>query len=215
MSSFITLEGPDGCGKSTQAKLLAEHLSGQGLDVLLTREPGGTEIGDQVRQILAALDNASMYARTEFLLFSASRAQHVHEVIRPHLESGGVVVSDRFYDSSLAYQGYGHGLDRNDLLQITAFATRGLVPDLTILLDVPVEAGLERRRNGSKWDRLDAYDLEFHQRARNGYLELARSDPERWIVLDGTRPIYDLRAEIQAAVDDRLNEIHHRVHRDH
>lgn len=215
MSSFITLEGPDGCGKSTQAKLLAEHLSGQGLDVLLTREPGGTEIGDQVRQILAALDNASMYARTEFLLFSASRAQHVHEVIRPHLESGGVVVSDRFYDSSLAYQGYGHGLDRNDLLQITAFATRGLVPDLTILLDVPVEAGLERRRNGSKWDRLDAYDLEFHQRARNGYLELARSDPERWIVLDGTRPIYDLRAEIQAAVDDRLSEMHHRVRRDH
>lgn len=215
MSSFITLEGPDGCGKSTQAKLLAEHLSGQGYEVLLTREPGGTQIGDQVRHILAALDNASMYARTEFLLFSASRAQHVHEVIRPHLESGGVVVSDRFYDSSLAYQGYGHGLDRQDLLQITAFATGGLVPDLTFLLDVPVEDGLQRRRNGSKWDRLDAYDLAFHQRARDGYLELARSEPERWIVLDGTRPIKELQEEIRATVEDRLKEIHHIARREH
>lgn len=206
MSYFITMEGPDGCGKSTQAKLLTQHLSEHGLAVLLTREPGGTEIGDQVRRILAALDNSSMHARTEFLLFSASRAQHVHEMIRPHLESGGVVVSDRFYDSSLAYQGYGHGLDREDLLRITAFATGGLRPDLTFLLDMPVEEGLQRRRDGSKWDRLDAYELAFHERARAGYFELAQGEPQRWIVLDGSRPIGDLQEEIRAAVDARLTK---------
>lgn len=214
MRFFITFEGPDGCGKTTQADLLATRLADQGLDVLLTREPGGTAIGDQVRKILASLDNASMDPRTEFLLFSASRAQHVQEIIGPQLERGGVVISDRFYDSSLAYQGYGHGLDREDLLRITHFATGGVVPDLTFLLDIPVEHGLQRRRDGSKWDRLDAYDLDFHRRAREGYLKLARSQPDRWVVLEGTRPIHELHAEIRAAVDLRLKEIHHRDHTD-
>lgn len=209
MSFFITLEGPDGCGKSTQARMLAEHLSQQRFDVLLTREPGGTQIGDQVRKILAALDNSGMDAHTEFLLFSASRAQHVHEVIRPHLESGGVVVSDRFYDSSLAYQGFGHGLDREALMEITAFATGNLVPDLTFLLDVPVEDGLQRRRKGTKWDRLDDYELAFHQRARAGYLKLAREEPDRWVVLNAARPIVELQDQVRSAVEERLAE-HHR-----
>lgn len=212
MKFFITFEGPDGCGKSTQANLLAGHLSAQGRDVLLTREPGGTAIGDQVRRILASLDNASMDPRTEFLLFSASRAQHVQEIIRPQLDDGGLVISDRFYDSSLAYQGYGHGLDRDVLLRITHFATGGLVPDLTFLLDIPVGDGLQRRRDGNKWDRLDAYDLEFHGRAREGYLELAQSHPERWVVLDGTRSIDDLQTEIRATAERRLSEIDRRAH---
>ena len=129
---FITLEGPDGSGKSTQAARLAEHLRARGYDVLLTREPGGTPIGDQVRQVLHSLHNTEMHPRTEILLYSASRAQHVYQIIRPHLERGGVVVSDRYYDSTLAYQGYGHGLDLDALRQITAFATGGLAPDITL-----------------------------------------------------------------------------------
>ena len=134
MSLFITLEGPDGGGKSTQALRLVEYLRGLGLDVLMTREPGGTAIGDQIRRVLTDLGNTPMHPRTELLLFSASRAQLCHEVIRPHLQAGGTVVSDRFYDSTFAYQGYGHSLDLEALRHITTFATGGLVPDLTLLL---------------------------------------------------------------------------------
>ncbi|MGA9533879.1 MAG: dTMP kinase, partial [Anaerolineales bacterium] len=177
MSAFITLEGPDGCGKTTQARRLAESLKEAGRSVLLTREPGGTAIGDQVRKILMSLDNRRMHPRTEFLLFSASRSQLLHEVIEPHLQSGGVVISDRFFDSSLAYQGYGHGLPLEALRQVTAFVTDGVAPDLTILLDLPAHTGLARRRDGGNWNRLDDYDLAFHERARQGYLSLAQAEP--------------------------------------
>lgn len=204
MSLLITLEGPDGGGKSTQARELAEHLQLGGLDVLLTREPGGTPIGDQIRKILMSLDNAGMIPTAEFLLFSASRAQLVHQVIRPHLEKGGVVVCDRFFDSSLAYQGYGHKLDRQTLRTITAFATGGLKPDLTLLLDLPVESGLGRRREAGHWNRLDAYDLEFHRRLRRGYQLMANEEPDRWVVIDATRPMNDVQAEIRSIVAERL-----------
>jgi dTMP kinase len=204
MSIFVTLEGPDGCGKSTQAKLLAERLKSEGYPVLLTREPGGTAIGDQIRRVLMSLDNRSMHPRTEFLLFSASRSQLAQEVIRPHLEKGGAVVSDRFYDSSLAYQGYGHGLSRQQLRAITEFATEGLLPDLTLLLDVPVLVGLERRRSGGQWNRLDDYDLEFHERARQGYLELAQAEPERWQIVSADQPVGIIASLVWQWVEPRL-----------
>jgi dTMP kinase len=184
---------------------LAAHLQQTGLDVLYTREPGGTTIGDQIRKILMSLDNASMIPRAEFLLFSASRAQLVHQVIRPHLEKGGVVVCDRFYDSSLAYQGYGHNLDREALQTITAFATGGLKPDLTLLLDLPVESGLGRRREAGHWNRLDDYDLEFHRRLRRGYQLMASQEPDRWVVIDASLPMEDVQAEIRLIVAKRLS----------
>ncbi len=204
MSLFITLEGPDGCGKTTQTALLAAYLRQQGHDVVTAREPGGTAIGDQIRRVLMTLDNRAMDPRTEFLLFSASRAQLVAEVVRPHLEAGRTVLSDRFYDSSLAYQGYGHGLDLEALVRITAFATGGLIPDLTLLLDIPVRAGLARRKDGGDWNRLDDYDRAFHQRARDGYLQMAAREPDRWIVVDASRPEEIVAAAVREAVAARL-----------
>jgi dTMP kinase len=184
MNLFITLEGPEGSGKSTQAPRLADHLRQKGWNVLLTREPGGTPIGDQIRAVLHDLGNTSMHPRTELLLYSASRAQIVNEVIRGHLASGGTVVSDRYADSSMAYQGYGQGLPLEDLRTITAFATGGLTPDLTFLLDLPVSAGLARRRGSDEWNRLDAYQIEFHERVRAGYAQMVAADPKRWVVVD-------------------------------
>jgi dTMP kinase len=207
MSLFISLEGPDGGGKSTQARLLVDYLKGRGLDVLLTREPGGTPIGDQIRRTLMDLGNTGMDPRTEILLFSASRAQTVHQVIRPQLEAGGVIVCDRFYDSTLAYQGYGHGLDLGALRAITEFATGGLRPDLTLLLDLSAEAGLERRKSGGQWNRLDAYDLAFHQRVRQGYFKLAAAEPARWVKVDASQPVDKVRAAVRQAVDARLAQV--------
>ncbi len=205
MNYFITLEGPEGSGKTIHARTLADYLRAQGYEVLLTREPGGTSIGDQIRRVLFTLDNTSMRPATEFLLFSASRAQHVDEVIRPHLDAGGVVVCDRYYDSSLAYQGYGHGLDLQYLRAITDFATGGLKPDLTLLLDLSVEDGLRRREEGGSWNRLDEYSLEFHRRVRQGYLELVAAEPERWVVIDASPSIEAVQKEIQAVVEARMS----------
>ena len=204
MSFFITLEGPDGSGKTRQAMLLSQRLGSLDYDVMLTREPGGTEIGEQIRHVLTSLDNTLMNPCAEFLLFSASRAQHVHERIRPHLEGDGVVICDRFFDASLAYQGYGHRLDLETLRAITSFATQGLIPDLTILLDLPVEQGLHRREQGGNWNRLDAYDLEFHRRVQKGYLALAKSEPERWVIIDALQTVDQVHAEIMHTVEKRM-----------
>jgi dTMP kinase len=201
---FITIEGPDGSGKSTQAQLLADHLKDKGHDVLFTREPGGTQIGDQIRRVIMSLDNKRMIPQAEFLLFSASRAQLVREVIQPKLAAGGVVVCDRFYDSSLAYQGYGHQLDLDQLRSVTQFVTGGLVPDLTLLLDLPSEVGLSRRKEAGLWNRLDDYDLAFHERVRSGYLRLAKADPQRWVVIDATRSKAEIQSHMQEAVHSRL-----------
>lgn len=204
MSFFLTLEGPEGGGKSTQARLLAEHLKAQGHDLLFTREPGGTDIGDQIRHVIMSLDNKRMSPQAEFLLFSASRAQVVREVIRPHLERDGLVISDRFFDSSLAYQGYGHGLDLDTLRAVTEFVTGGLLPDLTLLLDLSAEDGLKRRRSDGSWNRLDDYDLAFHERVRQGYLQLAEADPQRWVRIDASGDPDAVQAEIQSVVAERL-----------
>ena len=202
---FITLEGPDGGGKSTQAALLVDFLLQRGCNVLATREPGGTAIGDQIRLVLSNLENTAMHPRTEILLFQASRAQHVEQVIRPHLMKGGVVVCDRYADSTLAYQGYGHQVDLARLRIIVEFATGGLKPDLTLLLDIDVEEGLRRRTKSGEWNRLDAYDLAFHQRVRQGYFELVEQEPERWVKIDASRPPQAVQADIQAAVAGRLD----------
>lgn len=207
MSTFITLEGPEGGGKTTHARMLAEALQEAGLDTLLTREPGGSPIGDQIRKVLMSLENTSMDPSTEFLLFSASRAQHVREKILPHLRAGGVVVCDRFFHSSLAYQGYGHGLDLQALRQITAFATQDLNPDLILLLDLPVKDGLTRRQEGGEWNRMDAYDVDFHRRVRQGYLSMAADDPEHWITVDATPSLEVVQGEIQSLVFQRLSEV--------
>jgi len=204
LRNFITLEGPEGGGKSTQAKRLVNHLQAQGHEVLFTREPGGTEIGDQIRQVIMSLENKSMSPEAEFLLFSASRAQVVRELIKPQLEHGGIVVCDRFYDSSLAYQGYGHELDLELLRTITGFVSGGLVPDLTFLLDLTSELGLERRKQDGRWNRLDDYDLAFHERVREGYHRLAELDPDRWVQIDAAQTEDEIQGQIQSAVALRI-----------
>jgi dTMP kinase len=201
LSVFITFEGPDGGGKSFQAQSLQEELLAAGHAVTLTREPGGTEISDQIRKVLTRLENTAMDPRTEFLLFSASRAQHVNEVIRPELNAGRFVLCDRFFDSSFAYQGYGQGLDLEMLRAVTHFATGGLVPDLTLLFDIEVEEGLRRRESGGNWNRLDAYDLEFHTRVREGYHALVAAEPARWVVIDASQDPESVRAQVSASVN--------------
>jgi dTMP kinase len=183
---FIVFEGPEGAGKSTQIARLAERLRGSGRDVLLTREPGGTRAGDAVRQVLLDPEQV-IYPLTEFLLYSASRAQLVSEVIGPALEAGRDVVSDRFTGASVAYQGYGRGLDLDLVADLNRRATSGLRPDLTVLLDIEPEAGLRRARSRSGQDRLEAAGLDFHRRVREGYLAQAAADPS-WLVVDAAAP---------------------------
>jgi len=202
---FITLEGPEGSGKSMQICDLADFLRQQGRQVLTTREPGGTFIGDQIREVIMRMENTMMSPRAEILLFCAARAQIVEEVIRPNLEKGLVVISDRYADSTLAYQGYGHGLDLAILRQILHFATGGLVPDLTLLLDVDVEVGLKRRRiGGGEWNRLDAQQLAFHQRVRQGYLKMAAEEPDRWRTIDARQKPDHVQTDIRAAISSKL-----------
>jgi dTMP kinase len=211
MSLFITFEGPDGSGKTTQIRLLAESLRALGHDVLITREPGGTSIGDQIRAVVHDVRNVEMTRQTEFLLYSASRAQIVRQVIRPHLERGGTVLCDRFADSSMAYQGYGRELDLEMVSCITQFATGGLVPDLTIYLDLPVEVGLKRKQSahtgqGGEWNRLDQQTLDFHRRVRQGYLTMAKAESKRWLVVDAVQSIPDTQAAIWRRLEHLLSE---------
>lgn len=202
---FITFEGPEGSGKTSQIVALAAFLSEQGYQVLATREPGGTRIGDQVRACLHDVTNTEMTAATEMLLYSASRAQLVAEVIRPKLAAGYIVLCDRFVDSTLAYQGYGRGLDLQALNLISRFATGDLIPDLTILLDISVESGLARRlANDQEMNRLDLEQITFHQRVRAGYHELLALEPERWVAVDADRPFAEVQQELQTILLKRL-----------
>ena len=163
-------------------------LTNKGYDVVCVREPGGTVIGQQVRGVLLDQGNTGMLPETEFLLFSASRAQLVREVVKPTLESGAIVLCDRFLDSSLAYQGYGHRLDVTALEEISSFVTSGIAPDVTILLDISPEEGLRRRKqNPDTWNRLDAYSIDFHKRVRKGFRRLAKHSPNRWEVIDASQ----------------------------
>lgn len=206
MGAFITFEGPEGSGKTTQVRLLAAWLAQMGHDVLTTREPGGTRIGDGVRALLLDPAHTEMRPETEILLFSAARAQIVGQVIRPHLAQGGIVICDRFADSTLAYQGYGRQLDLATLRQITAFATGNLIPDLSICLDLPVEEGLRRKRGGdlAEWNRMEREQLVFHERVRAGFLSLAAAEPARWLILDALQPVERIQARIRARVADCL-----------
>jgi len=184
---FITIEGPDGSGKSSQARLLGARLTAQGLDVVVTREPGGSRLGEQVRDIVLGAGR-DLDARADAMLFSAQRAQHVAEVIGPALAAGRIVLCDRHRDSTIAYQGYGSGLDVAEVTRLQDLATGGLLPDLTILLDLPVDVGLGRRMSGPPADRNkfeldDAFDLAYHERVRAGYLEMAATGG-RWRVVE-------------------------------
>jgi dTMP kinase len=205
LNLFISFEGTDGSGKSTQARLLADHLQSRGYAVLLTREPGGTEISEQIREVILSTRNRAMRNETEVLLFSAARAQIVAELVRPALAAGKIVICDRYADSALAYQGYGLGLDLEALRAITRFATGGLVPDLTFYVDVPAEVGLARRHRGET-NRLDQKDMEYHARVRAGYLELAKTEPQRWVVIDGTGAIEEVQQKIRARMMIKLSK---------
>ena len=187
MALFITFEGGEGCGKSVQAKALYRRLSQSAIPTLLTHEPGGTPFSNKIGRWLKWAEVTDISPLTELLLFNASRAQLVSEVIRPNLKNGMVVICDRYADSTVAYQSYGRGLDLEMVKAINDVATQGLKPDLTILLDVPVEEGLDRIK-ARRRDRFEQEDIAFHQRVREGYLKLAANDPQRWLVIDATQP---------------------------
>lgn len=203
---FVTFEGSDGSGKTTQIHLLADHLRTAGHTVLTTREPGGTRIGDGIRQLLLDLAHTEMHARAETLLFNAARAQIVAEVIRPALAAGKTVLCDRFADSTLAYQGYGHQQDIAELQPLIAYATGGLRPDLTVFLDIPPEDGIRRNRGRADgdWNRLDAQELSFYQRVEAGYRHLIAQEPERWAVIDATRSRDEVHHDVVRAVQRKL-----------
>ena len=211
MSLFITFEGPDGSGKSTQIGLTVEYLEQLGYSVLCTREPGGTCIGDQIRDVLHDVKNTEMSARAEILLYSASRAQHVEQLILPHLDKGGVVVCDRYADSTYAYQGYGRQLDFDALRQITAFATQQLKPDITIYLDLSVEQGLARKKTANsagqgEWNRMDQLKVDFHRRVHAGYLEMAQAEPDRWLVIDASDTVEVVNQRIRQRLEQVLQK---------
>lgn len=196
---FITFEGGDGAGKSTQAELLASWLSGRGFEVVRTREPGGTPLGAKLRELL--LHGEHVTPRAEALLYAADRAQHVAEAVQPALERGAAVVQDRYIDSSLAYQGAGRPLDPEEIRGLSEWATEALRPHLTVLLDVSPELGAERRAaTGAQADRLESEASEFHRRVRERFLELAAADPDRFLVLDAALPVDELHAAILARV---------------
>ncbi|WP_183511936.1 dTMP kinase [Paeniglutamicibacter cryotolerans] len=198
---FIVFEGGDGAGKSTQARLLADFLRGAGREVLPTREPGGTEIGERLRSLVLDHGQGAVDARTEALIFAAARAAHVQQVIVPALEAGNIVISDRYVDSSIAYQGVGRGLGTGDVACINEWATGGLLPDLTVLLDVSATAGRARRTAGeAAEDRMESEPDDFHMRIRAAFAALAAAAPERYLVLDAGAPIAELATSIHARV---------------
>ncbi len=208
---FITLEGPEGSGKTSHLPHLVEFLREKGYTIFPTREPGGTSIGEQIREVLHSLKNTEMNPRTETLLYQAARAQFVEEVVRPRLALGETVISDRYADSTIAYQGYGH---QQDLLQVRAlvsYATGGLVPDLSVLLDVDVEVGLargvKRRDKGGEWNRLDAYTLVFHQRVRKGYQEMVKQEPQRWVVIDAGVGWDEVQKELRKVILNKISQL--------
>jgi dTMP kinase len=203
---LISFEGIEGSGKTTQARLLSEHLSGKGYITVLTEEPGGTAIGLAIREVLLKVEHAGMHHLTELLLYYASRCQLITQLILPAVEEGRVVITDRFSDSTFAYQGYGRGIDLRVIKSVDDIATGGLKPDLTFLLDLDVESGLKRNRDANKSDRIELEDIGFHNKVRSGYLALADSSPQRIRVIDASTDIGEVRKEINAAVEELLED---------
>jgi len=207
---FITFEGIEGCGKSTQINLLAAQLQQQGRQVLLTREPGGCPIADQIRGLLLDADNRAMVPMTELMLYAAARSQHLAEVVQPALAAGALVLCDRFSDATRAYQAFGRGIDRQIMESLNDLACNGLTPDLTLLLDCPVEVGLARARQriagciGPKEERFELESLQFHQRVRDGYLQLAAEEPDRFAVINAAAPQDQVATAILQTVQYRL-----------
>ena len=203
---FFSLEGIEGTGKSTQTRLLTEHLQQRGRVVVLTAEPGGTAISLKIRELLLSLDSKEMDSVTELLLYNAARVQHIREVIAPALARGEIVVSDRFSDSTLAYQGYGRGIDPTLIDALDTIATKGMRPDLTLLLDIDVEAGLQRNRKINKRDRLELEDIAFHEKVRKGFLEIAAQEPGRIRTIDCSGSIESIHKNITETVDAFIDQ---------
>jgi dTMP kinase len=202
LSLFITFEGSEGCGKSTQAKALWRKLVRLGIPVELTHEPGGTALGNQLRRTLKMGRQDKISPLAELFLFAACRIQLVTELIRPSLQQGKVVICDRFADSTTVYQGYGRGLDLDTVKKINDLATQGIKPNLTILLDIPIQKGLGRKQYATN-DRFESEDIAFHNKVRDGYFKLVAGEPERWLVIDATLP----RATIGKIIWDRVNQL--------
>lgn len=205
---FITFEGTEGCGKSTQISLLRDYFESRNMECVLTREPGGTALAEKIRDLLLdAKSGAKIFPKAELLLFEAARAQHVDELIRPSLEAGKVVISDRFFDSSLAYQGSARGLGEGFVSSANALAVGDCIPDLTILLDLSAAEGLERarRRDADCADRMGSEKLEFYESVRRGFLKIAEDNPGRFAVVDASKSSEDVALEIRAIVKERFD----------
>ncbi|MCD6253062.1 MAG: dTMP kinase [Thermotogae bacterium] len=205
---FITFEGIDGCGKSTQVQMLADHLKSTGYEVVVVREPGGTQVGEAIRKILLSVE-LTPCIETELLLYLASRAQLSRQIILPALKEGKLVIADRYADSSTVYQGYVRGIGMEKVKELNAFATSGLVPDITFILDIPVEVAVERMKRKSK-DRLEREGERFLERAREGYIRLANGEPERFFVIDAQQNPEDTFREILLHLKERgVTYFHH------
>lgn len=206
MSRFITFEGPEGSGKSTQIQRLAERLRAAGWEVVVTREPGGTSIGNAIRSVVLGVAHSEMHPRTETLLFNAARAQIVEQVIRPALARGQIVLCDRYAESTLAYQGFGHRQPLPELRRLIDYATHGLRPHFIVYLDLDPAVGLARKRTDGEveWNRLDAQTLSFHQRVRAGYRRLIEEEPSRWISIDANQAVDRVEHDVFAATSKRL-----------
>lgn len=211
MAFFITFEGIEGCGKTTQESRLSETLAERGYPVVVTREPGGCAIAEQIRAILLDAENRALVPLAELLLYAAARAQHVEEVVKPALDAGKIVICDRFTDATAAYQGYGRSLDLELIAGLNRLATGGFSPDLTILLDCPEEVGLSRAMarinssEGAREERFEQESLAFHRMVRQGYLSLAAAEPDRFVVMDGTRGIEETAAAVAETVINRIS----------
>ena len=205
MNRFITFEGGEGCGKSTVLKAIKERLESEGVSVVLTREPGGTPIAEQIRNVIRDKGNTAMDGRTEALLYAASRRQHLVEKIWPALQEGKTVLCDRYLDSSLAYQGGARGLGIDEVLSINLFATEGTYPDLTLLFDLEPEQGLARiaANQNREVNRLDLEKLDFHHQVRNNFLALAKRYPDRYVIIDASQPLADVIEDAYKAIKER------------
>ena len=208
MSLFITLEGPEGSGKTSAIKIVKEKLEKEGYQIVMTREPGGTPISEQIRNVILDKNNTAMDYRTEALLYAASRRQHLVEKVWPSVREGKLVICDRYLDSSLAYQGFARGLGIEDILNVNMYATEGTFPNLTLLFDLPPEVGLARisANANREVNRLDLEKITFHEKVRNGYLALAQRFPERYVIIDATQPLEKVASDALNAIKERLTK---------